>query len=299
MIYTNSRNLPAPFVAAWKQDEYDRGPADISVTELIDPPRLVALRNEHRNEISRDVADLLMPLLGKAIHAFLEKHSPKNWIVEQRYFMKCGGWTVSGQLDAYDPDRASVGGETLYDMKLTNAAKVSDGRAPFEWEAQLNLLAHLMRVNTPFNPKRLVIHAMIRDHSRREALRDSRYPKHPQSDYEIPLWTPDKAWAYMRERVGLHQRARLPGNLPECTEAERWAKPECWAVTKAPGEKAIKLWKGPTGAADAEAHVTKLAFEGKKAYIVEHRRGESVRCESYCPAFLFCTQGQRLVEEAQ
>ena len=44
MILTNKHNLPEAIVAAIMNDSYTKGDADISVTELLSPPQLRALR---------------------------------------------------------------------------------------------------------------------------------------------------------------------------------------------------------------------------------------------------------------
>src|SRR3990167_5596923 len=47
MKLTNKQGLPQPLVEAVRNDSYGRGDADISVTQLLAPPRKVALIHEH------------------------------------------------------------------------------------------------------------------------------------------------------------------------------------------------------------------------------------------------------------
>ena len=51
MKITNELGLPEALVAAVRNDPYDAGTCDISVTKLISPPRMVALEAEHGKEI--------------------------------------------------------------------------------------------------------------------------------------------------------------------------------------------------------------------------------------------------------
>jgi len=57
MKLTNNLRLPDPMVRAVGNDSYTKGDADISVTELLTPPQLRALRIKHHDEIVEDVSD--------------------------------------------------------------------------------------------------------------------------------------------------------------------------------------------------------------------------------------------------
>jgi len=54
---TNKYNLPQTFYDAVKNDDYTKGDSNISVTELISPPRKIALEEKHAGEIEEDVSD--------------------------------------------------------------------------------------------------------------------------------------------------------------------------------------------------------------------------------------------------
>jgi len=98
MKLTNRTGLPQPIVDAIKADTYSRGEADISVTQLIDPPQKVWLEEQHADEIEQDVSDLIYILFGKLMHELLEK-AETLMPAEKRLFAKCGGWTISGGMD--------------------------------------------------------------------------------------------------------------------------------------------------------------------------------------------------------
>ena len=49
MKITNKFGLPQPFVDFIKNDKYSRGDADISVTSLIDSPRVALMRQKHQD----------------------------------------------------------------------------------------------------------------------------------------------------------------------------------------------------------------------------------------------------------
>lgn len=91
-------NLPQPIVDAVANDDYSRGNSDISVTQLISPPRMTALVREHWDTLEEDVSDRIFSLFGKAVHTILER-AERVAIAEQRLYMKVGDWTVSGAMD--------------------------------------------------------------------------------------------------------------------------------------------------------------------------------------------------------
>lgn len=69
-ILTNKQNLPDTIVAACKHDTH-RLSGDISVTTLIDGPRVRVLKKQHTYEV--DVMDNLYALMGTALHHILER----------------------------------------------------------------------------------------------------------------------------------------------------------------------------------------------------------------------------------
>ena len=97
--------------------------------------------------------------------------------------------------------------------------------------------------------------------------------------------TVEQAQEYLAERVRVHQLAREV--LPECSPAERWAKPDRWALMKDGRKSAVKLFDDQTVARD----VLELAGKG---HSVVKRPGASTRCAFYCNAAPFCDQAKAL-----
>jgi hypothetical protein len=73
---TNEYGAPDEIVRAIQNDSYTKGGADFSVTELIKPPQIRRLWNEHEEEISVDVRDEMFKLQGTAVHNYLDR-APK------------------------------------------------------------------------------------------------------------------------------------------------------------------------------------------------------------------------------
>lgn len=273
MKLTNRMGLPQPLVDAVRNDGYDgpRDPNSISVTTLLKPPRMVALEKKHAGEIEEDASERIWSLMGQVVHGILER-ADKTGVAERRLTIQVEGWTVSGAMDRY------IDG-TLQDYKVVTAYKFKDGGVPIEYEQQLNIYSEILRQHGhPVN--RMEIVGILRDYSKLEARRDANYPQTQVVVRQVPLWSESKAKAFIRERVILHQQARV--TLPLCTPEERWARPDKYAVMKAGAVRAIKLYDNH---ADAEKHAAE-----NKAYSVEIRPGENVRCENYCPVSEFCTQ---------
>lgn len=57
MKLTNKFNLPQTFVNILSKPTYTKGRAHLSVTEIINSPRIVQLKNIHYDELEEDVAD--------------------------------------------------------------------------------------------------------------------------------------------------------------------------------------------------------------------------------------------------
>lgn len=274
MKVTNRAELPQAIVDAVLNDAYSKGDANISVTGLLKPPRLVALEDQHENEIVEDASDRIWSLLGQAVHTILERANRKA-IAERRLSIEIEGWKVSGGMDVYEE------GGILLDYKTTSVWKLVKGDL-IEWEKQLNLYAVILR-SQGHKVEKLQVIAILRDWSKMEADRDPLYPQAQVVNINIPLWDPDKAYKFMRERVILHQQAKL--SLPECTPEDRWARPDVWAVMKVGRKTAVKLYSNEN---EAKAHV---GFD--KALSVVHRPGMSVRCKAYCSVSKFCSQYQK------
>lgn len=72
MKLTNNFGAPPALYNAIKNDEY-QSIGDISVTTLIDAPKLRFLKRKHKDEFEMDVRDLFMALFGTIAHEILEK----------------------------------------------------------------------------------------------------------------------------------------------------------------------------------------------------------------------------------
>ena len=64
MKYTNKHNVPVEIIRAITNDQYSKGEAHISVTGLLQPPRIRLLNKEYADKITVDYSDETWKILG-------------------------------------------------------------------------------------------------------------------------------------------------------------------------------------------------------------------------------------------
>lgn len=299
MKITNRQGLPESIVEAVRNDPYDRGLSDITVTELVGPPQIRRLVKQHWNELEEDCSERIWALFGQAVHAILERSDPGD-IVEQRFYAWAGNPSVlvGGQVDRYCPHAKRVS-----DYKVTSVWAVVYGRP--EWERQLNVLAWLMRQNG-HEVRELETVAILRDWSRIKARYESGYPTGPVARIKRNLWSPEDQKKFVDIRLAMHQRTDVP-----CTAEDRWATDDVYALMKL-GAKG-QMPKRATRLFDSEAELLAWAREnnysinvpilantnGKIPATIQVREAESKRCLDYCPVAEYCQQWRDIQREEQ
>ena len=283
MNLTNKYGLPEPLVRAVEWSDRNREGCDYTVTELLQPARIVALEREHRDEITEDASDRLWLLLGSTGHSVLER-SAHAGIVEERAIVEVEAngksFKVGGKLDY------GVSDTTLFDYKFTSVYAAKEGPRA-EWVAQLNCYRWLAsHYGVAFD--RLQIVAIFRDWSKPKASREPDYPQSQVRVFDLPVWSSEQALAFVQERIKAHESARV--RLPECTPEEMWERPAVYAVKKAGNKRAVRLYGDLPS---AELHAAKAGLE------VEHRPAERPRCESYCRVATWCQVYQQFKQQTQ
>jgi len=291
MKITNIHNIPETFVNVLKRPTYSKGKANLSATQLLNSPKIVALSKKFEDEIENDVSDMVWSIFGTAIHGVLEHGKDDNHIVEERLHAEIGGWKISGAVDL----QIVTGENTLSirDYKTTSAWAVMNEK--IEWEQQLNIYAWLVETNKGKIVDSLGIVAIIRDWSRREAAKNEDYPQAPVKEIPIKLWPYEERQNFIEDRLVAHADAEFAldadEDLPDCTPEEMWEKPSVWAVRKVGGVRAKSLHN-----TEEEA---KAALEAAgKGFEIEYRPGERTRCASFCPVSNWCQQWRKFQEQA-
>lgn len=284
MRWTNKYGIDETIAQAIMRMEHTGDLGDITVTQLVRPPQMACLEREHWNEIEEDVSDGLWRLLGQALHYVLQQAPDTGALKEERLEMEIDGWRVTGQPDLYREPA------TLIDFKITSvwAFLLSDKQ---EWEDQVNYYAVLYR-NVGFPVESAKIAALLRDWQASRYTEGGDYPPIPFVERPVKLWAPDVAERRLRERVRLHQEARRNGAYPPCTDQERWARPDTWAVVDPTG-RAVRNGARFADERSAQSFARELLAKGKKVD-VQFRPGQQARCERFCRVARWCKQAQAL-----
>jgi len=295
MKITNNFGMPQPFVDFAINDKYSKGKADISVTTLIDSPKIRLMKEKHDHQIEVDAVDMVWALFGTAVHSVLENSKQsEDSITEERLYSTVSGWVLSGAVDRQEIKDDNI---TIVDYKVTSVWSVIYGKP--DWENQLNCYAYLVNDKHAFNKSKvtnLKICAILRDWNRREAERKEDYPKAPIVFVDIPLWDHEKASKYIISRMALHQEAQIladvHGDLGLCSAEEMWKKNDTWAVKKKGQKRALRVLDSEEEAIKyIEWHnETDKAYTKKTDLEIEFRGGEYTRCGNYCSVADFCNQ---------
>lgn len=214
MKITNNLGLPRALVDAVLADEYSKGDADFSATELLKPPKLRTLHQIHADEITDDVSDRVWALLGKVAHRILDEHAPEHHITEQRIFKEITvngvKYTVSGAMDIID-------GATIQDWKVTSVGKILYGDDK-DWTAQLNIYQWLVG-----KPMTLQIVPLLRDWKKGERERKKKYPPAPAYIHEIESWSLSRCEDFVVARI----QDLVDHRMRDCTKEETWGGTRC------------------------------------------------------------------------
>jgi len=276
-------------------DDYNRGSAQFTTTELIEPERILALAQVHAKEISREPS--VWSVMGSALHAVLREAAalvnqsetePERFICESRFEATLpGGTTISSQIDVYDTKL-----KILDNYKVCSVWKFILGDSP-EWEQQLNVEAYVLRANG-FEVRKVRNVAFLRDWNARKArvTKEQNYPQSDIHEVEMPLWSAGQQQDFILERISRHVDAARRGDkeLPLCSKKERWQRDASYAVMKKGRKSAIRLFMNHDQAWAALRMMEQRANPGEKFYL-EERAAEPVRCLNFCPVAQWCDFG--------
>ena len=282
MKITNKFDIPQTFVNVLQRPSYSKGKAHLSVTQLINSPKIVALSAKFEDELEQDASEMVWSLFGSAVHNILERGKDDYHIVEQRLFTTFEGWTLSGAIDL---QILSDKGRSIRDYKVTSVWSAM--RDKLEWEQQLNIYAWLVEKVTNDPVIDLGIVAIIRDWNRRDSLVKEGYPKAPIAEIPVRLWTMEEREAYVSDRIKAHSDCEFAletgSALPQCSSVEMWERPTTWAVKKVGATRAKSVHT-------VEADAVEALNNAPKGYEIEVRNGERIRCATFCSVNQYCAQ---------
>lgn len=256
------------------------------MTQLLKPPRIVALERLHGDELVDDVEDRIWSLYGQIAHTILERANSLD-LAEKRFAATFAGKVVSAQIDTL-----SFSHGFLRDWKFQTSWKfLANKPVDPDWIAQLNMQREIMLrqpEHKDLEINRLGIVGLLRDWSKVEARGNPTYPQKQVVDVDIPIWPREQTTSFIEMRVREMEETlgKTQSQLPLCSPSERWAKQEAWAVMR--GEKAVKFG---VCFSEAEAYVKlDTELQKKPGAFIQHRPGQNMRCEFYCSVSEYCTQ---------
>lgn len=291
MKLTNRFDLPEPFVAAVSADEYERGDAEYTATELIRPSRILVYSRRYADRMVEDVSDRVWAFQGQTKHIVLERiarTNPDRYMVETRLtaFIPGVNCKISAMFDVFDKKT-----KILYDWKETSVWKFMLGDTK-EWEQQANINLYCMRVNgMVVNEVKNI--AILKDFKARKARfsRDNDYPKCAIHVMPLPMWSMGQAQDYIIKRIEKHRAEAA--NPPVCNKEERWQRDASFAVMRTDRKRAVKLCMSRDQAEAVMMHHMKICPPGDaKKFYIEERGAEPVRCLDFCPVQTFCDFGE-------
>jgi hypothetical protein len=287
MKLTNNFGMPETILNVIARPQYSKGKANMSVTELLNSPRIVQLKRKHWDDLTEDAADMVWSIFGTAIHNILEHGKGDTHIVEERIHIELDGMRISGAIDLQE---LTEDGIILSDYKTTSAWAVMNEKQ--DWHNQLNSYAYLVEAAKKIPVTKLQIVAIVRDWARRDTVREG-YPKAPIVVIDIPLWSVERQEAYIKQRIHLQESAffdiEVGSDIAECTPEEMWEKPEYFAVKKDGGVRAKSVHEKREDAERALEQANEKAKKGE-TFLIEHRPGARTRCEGFCQVAAFCSQ---------
>jgi len=276
----------------YNQNKYVRIGSDVSVTEIMNAPQQVHLRNKYRPKIvSTDLNDEMASISGSAVHSALQRYLRMEtnvsgkWLIERKMNTIIRGIRVAGKFDALRDLKH------LYDIKTTRVWKYIYGGVK-EFEQQLNLYDYMLYLDG-YNIKTLTIMMYMWDWQPGK-IWEKNYPQARIIIIPINKWSRKEQKIYMEDRVDKWNRnfGKIDKDLTPCTPDERWAEAEVFKLYRLPShQKATKNFNTETGAKSYQAVcMGNDSKQWDKSVIKTFRANQWKRCEKWCQVSDYCHQ---------
>ncbi len=276
-----------------KRDESVEGcNADYSVTQLLNPPTITALRKKHWQHLEIDVSDQLHLLQGLIIHQILEIAKERSFassdcIIEQRRTMKINDLFGNPVIVSGCPDLFDIKTGTLYDYKYVGAYSAARDDNKDNYYKQANAYRIMLQQGGyAVNSMKIVL--FIKDWSRITASSNENYPQKPIIELDVPFLEDKEILSEMA--VAIDNIRNYTGSVivPPCDVADRFQDPPEYAIMKPGAKRATKVFKGENAEAEAKLFLRQSPFAGE----IEVREKQPKRCLFYCDVNMFCSYYQ-------
>jgi len=276
----------------YNNNMYTRIGSDVSVTELMEAPRIAHLRSRHGKKVpSKDLSNELPAIIGMSVHSGLQRYLRTEanvtgkWLIERKMIGLVDGIRIAGKFDALRDL------QHLYDIKVTRIWKYIFG-GQLDFEKQLNMYDYMLWKDG-YNVKSLSIMMVLLDWSPGK-IWEKNYPQERIQIIPITKWTRNEQDVYIKDRIKKWKDSKdlADDKLPECTFDERWAEKEVFKLYRTPtAKRSTKNFDTLTGAKSyQDACITNDASRWKKSRIESCRANPWKRCKSWCKIAPFCNQ---------
>jgi hypothetical protein len=243
---------------------------------------MYSLKKKHEHELEIDVADLIAPRYGTAIHDSFEKVDIPGSTQEKRMSMKVEvdgkEYVITGKPDII------LNNKMVVDIKSTSVWTYIYGSKDEEYIIQESIYKLLAKENGFKVVDEGEICYCFTDWSPKKAKEDREYPQSRIRTKKIKLWKDEQVIEYIKGRLKLFAKAEI--SLPECTDEDLWRTKDTFAVMKKNRKQAIKVCNSEK---EAVNYLATNDLMGNKDYYVQERKGIVKRCK-YCSASKFCEQ---------
>ena len=275
MIVHNELGLPQAFINALNLEKHNEKGC-YSATTLLKGACETILADRHFDEIEIDVADCVWQIWGTAVHLIFERAGIEGF-TEEKFSVPVSNSKVTGRVDLYDLEN-----ETVYDWKTASTWKVQFNDFS-DWDKQGLIYAWLMKQNG-LKVKEIKFVALLKDHSKSKARKDSEYPQKPVVVHTVKVTEEalKEIEAFINLKVRQFEVAEtlVDEKLTPCTKEERWQDNDKFAVMKEGRKTAIKLFDSKE---EAEKNMASLG-----GTYIEDRIAEPRKCADYCNCKEFC-----------
>lgn len=329
--FINPENIPALLLRAIEKD-YHNVDGDISVTELINPPQIKALKKLDF-ELEIDASREIWRLIGSAVHGLLEdagynkqldslilkkaagvlvsrynKTNDKQTLAAAKWLKRIAEdsfkedrWELERTLSNYFPefDIKVYGTFDLHDRLLN---RIEDYKLTKSWafthqeeKTEWAEQQNVYRYLYYLETGKVIDHLRIWGLFRdwNSAHTNKRnYPPRPIMPVDLPVWDMKKTELFVRERLELHVAA-ASGEIPKCTGKERWAEAAVWKIYR-PGQKSSIFKTDREDIAKEKLSEFEMKYPG--AYI-EEVPGINKRCREFCPVAQVCPQWKSIQQK--
>lgn len=279
-----------------------------SVTELLDPPRLVRMKKKYSEQIVYRVESQIDSLMGTAMHALFEQNLRSYSAVDPHYSLEkrlkypfvVDGETriVSGQYDIVYKEK------DMTDIKTAKTWKLVFDPELTSWTQQQNIYAALCRLAGGLSIETISALIIYKDWTAMNAIRDPKYPREPIELRPLNMWSHEEQEAFIMDRLQKHIACEEleDKDMPVCSAEERWERfPDGRVVQfayfkNAGGKRANKVLHDATDIAGAVETATKIKGCNADSWI-EIRHCERKRCEKWCPVNDFCDVHQEYMRK--